>query len=69
MSDPSMAAVEALCVDAVELAHALCQVPLRCLDQDMVVVGHLAPGMAYPVVAFADLTKDLQPGSQSASAR
>lgn len=41
-----MGTVDALHVDAVELAHALCQVRFWRFNQDVVVVGHLTLGMA-----------------------
>ena len=46
MPDPSVAAVEALGVDAVQLAHADGQVAVRRLDHQVVMVAHQAVGMA-----------------------
>lgn len=56
-----MGTVDALRVDAVDLAHALHQVRFWRFNEDVVVVGHLTPGMADPVKSPADLTKHFQP--------
>ena len=56
-----MGAVVALGVYPIEMAHALRQIRFRRFDQDVVVVRHLAPGMAHPVKAFADRPEYLQP--------
>ena len=61
MPYPLMGAVEALGVYAVELPHPLRKVCLRCFNQKMVVVGHLAPGVAHPVKTFTGLPEHLQP--------
>lgn len=57
-----MGAVEALRIDPVELAHALRQIGFRRLDQDVVMVRHLAPGMANPIEAFAYVAEHFEPG-------
>ena len=49
-----------LSVDAVELTHAFRQIAVRRLNQQVVVVIHQAPGMAYPVEVGNDLLQDRQ---------
>jgi len=49
-------------VHTVELAHALGEVTFRCLDDEMIVIGHLAIGVAAPVEAGADVFEQFQPG-------
>src|SRR5574340_86138 len=61
MTDAAPTAVEALRIDTVELAHPLRQIGLRRLDDEVVVVRHLAPGMAHPVEAGAHVSEDFQP--------
>ena len=56
-----MRAVESLRVHAIELTHPLGQISFRCLDQQVIVIVHLTPGMAYPVEALANLTQYRQP--------
>ncbi len=48
VTDPVVAAVERLRVDAVELTHPACEVGVRGFDQEMVVVGHQDPGVKPP---------------------
>jgi hypothetical protein len=48
-----MARIEALRVDAVELAHPGCKIPIGRGDEQMVVIAHLAGRMHRPVVAIA----------------
>jgi hypothetical protein len=48
-----MARIEALRVDAVELAHPGCKIPIGRGDEQMVVIAHLAGSMHRPVVAIA----------------
>ena len=57
-----MRAVETLGVDPVELAHACGQIGLGSFEQQVVMVAHLAPGVAHPVEASADLPQHFQPG-------
>jgi len=56
-----MGAIESLRVNTVELTHALLQNRLRCFDQEMVMICHLALVVAYPIEAFAGLPEYLQP--------
>lgn len=55
-----MPPVELLRVDAVQLSHAARQRRIECLDQKMVMVRHLAVGVAPPVEAFDDLRKNVK---------
>jgi hypothetical protein len=53
--DSGVHLVEALRVDAIELAHALREIGVGRFRQQMVVVSHLAIGMDGPIEALADL--------------
>src|SRR3990172_8380220 len=57
MPHTPVAAIAGLGVDAVELTHALGQIAVRRLNQQVVVVIHQAPGMAYPVESGNDLSE------------
>ena len=61
MPDPPVNAVEALRIHAVELAHAASEIGFGRFDQEMIVIGHLTPGVADPVEALADLAEDFKP--------
>jgi hypothetical protein len=50
-------AVETLSVNTVQLAHTAREVGLCCLDEEMIVVGHEAIGMAMPRKAPDDLAQ------------
>jgi hypothetical protein len=69
MSDPTMAAIDALRKDAVELAHACGKVSFDRLHHEMVVVAHQAVGVTRPIEALADRTQDVQPGNAILVAR
>lgn len=56
-----MRAIEALGVNAIELAHSLCQIRFGCFDQQVVVITHLAPRVTRPVEALANLGKHPKP--------
>src|SRR2546425_8503175 len=58
MPHPRMAAIEALGVDPVELPHPGGEIPLRGLQQQMVMVAHQTVGMAPPVIAYHSLFQD-----------
>jgi len=62
MSDPAMRAIETLRIESIELTHSLRQIRVGRLNQDVVVIGHLTPGMTDPVKALAGLPENLQPG-------
>ena len=61
MTYPVVPAIELLRVDAVQLAHACREIALRGLDDQVVVIGHLAPGVDRPVEALATLCQGFQP--------
>ncbi len=55
-----MGTVEGLGVDTVQLAHPGGQIAFRSFDQQVVVVVHQAVGMAEPVEAPDNLTRELK---------
>ena len=55
VTDATMPAIDILGVHAIELAHTGRQIGLGGFDDEVVMVGHLAPGMHRPVVALAAL--------------
>ena len=61
MPDPPVNAVEALRIHAVELTHAASEIGFGRFDQEMIVIGHLTPGVADPVTPLADLAEDFKP--------
>ena len=56
-----MAAVDRLRVHAVKLAHAQGEIAFDCFNHDVVVIRHLAPGVAHPIEASANLAERLKP--------
>ncbi len=56
-----MRLIEALSIDAIELAHACGEVAVGGFDEQVVVVTHLTVGVADPVEAFADVPQHIQP--------
>lgn len=58
MPHPCVAPVEFLRVDSVQLPHALREVSIRCLDQEVIVIAHKAISMADPVVPLNQIGKD-----------
>jgi hypothetical protein len=56
-----MAAIGQLGVDAVELAHPPGEVGIGRLDDNVIMVGHLAVGVAAPVESAADLAQHHKP--------
>jgi hypothetical protein len=63
MTDKSMPAIERLRVDAVQLAHAGCQLPARCFDEKMEMVGHQAVSMYREAKPCADHGQNIEPKS------
>ena len=57
-----MNAIELLGVNPIELTHAFREIPFNRFHNNMIVVGHLAPSMAYPIESFTYITKYFQPG-------
>jgi len=62
MTGPSVALVEELCIDAVQLPHPERQVAVGRLDEQVVMVVHQAIGVADPVVAPCDVLEGVQEG-------
>jgi hypothetical protein len=54
----SMMSIEALCVDPVQLAHARGKIAIQGLNNQVIVVGHQAVGITYPVHPPADFIED-----------
>jgi len=51
---------ELLCVDPISLTHASGKMRLQRLDDQVVVVGHQAVGITYPVHPPVDLTEEVE---------
>lgn len=49
--------VKELSIDSVQLPHAEGKVAIRCFNQEMIMVGHEAVGVAQPVIALVDVLK------------
>jgi hypothetical protein len=60
VTDQSMAPMDCLGGDAVELTHPLQEVGIR-LDDEVIMIGHLAIGVAAPVEAAAHLAQRCEP--------
>lgn len=56
-----VASIEDLGIDAVELPHASRQIRLGRLNQQVVVVAHLTPGLNDPTESFTTLGQYVQP--------
>ena len=59
----AMCTIEPCRVDAVQMPHTLPEIRLSSLQHEMVVIRHLAPGMALPVIAFTRLAQQCQPAA------
>ena len=57
----AVTAIELLGIHAIQLAHPGRKVAFGGFDDQMIVIGHLAPGMDGPVVALAALGQGFQP--------
>jgi hypothetical protein len=55
-------AVEILCTYPVYVPHPNCEIPINCLDQQVVVVAHETIGKAEPFEPFERLLHDRQKG-------
>lgn len=60
MSDTTVPTIRCLRIDAVQLAHPFCKVPVRCLHYQVVVIPLLTICMANPVECLDNLSEDLQ---------
>jgi hypothetical protein len=61
VTDPPVPAVHLLGIHPVELSHASGEIAFGSFDDQVVMTGHLAPGMERPVVALADLRQHFEP--------
>ena len=60
MANPIVAAIEALGVNTVQLAHAERRVRLGCLDQEMIMIGHETVRMADPAEPRDDVRESIE---------
>ena len=60
MTCPTVAFVEELGIDAVQLSHAEGEIAVRGLDEKVEVIGHEAVGVADPIVALINVLEDVQ---------
>jgi len=56
-----VAAIEALGVNTIQVAHAFREIGFGRFDDQMIVIAHLAIGVAYPVESLANLAECFQP--------
>lgn len=62
MSHAAVAAVDRLGVNPIQLTHAGREIAFGGFNDQMIVIGHLAPGVYLPVEALAALRQNLEPG-------
>lgn len=55
VADATMGTVESLGVNPIELSHALGEIAFDRFDHNVIVIGHLAPSMTYPIKPFTDV--------------
>ena len=60
MAYPAVPFIEELRIDAVQLPHTDGKIPVRGLNKKMVMIGHEAIGVTYPVITFIDVLKGVQ---------
>jgi hypothetical protein len=60
MTVPLMAFIEKLSINAVQLPHAYREIAVGGLNEQMVMVGHEAVGVAYPIVSLVDVLKGIE---------
>lgn len=60
MTNSAVPFVEELSIDAVQLSHTDGEISVRGLDEKVVVIGHEAVGVAYPIVSFVDVLESVQ---------
>jgi hypothetical protein len=60
VSYPPVPLIESLGVDTVQLPHANRKIPIRCVDQQMVMILHQAVGVAEPIVTKINILKRIQ---------
>ena len=57
---PSLALIESLGIDAIQLPHADRKVSVGCFDKKMIMIIHQAIGMTEPMVTAHTTLKDIQ---------
>ena len=57
---PTILTIDPLSIDSVKLAHTTRQIRVRCLNEQVIMIGHQAMGMTEPPVAFDNFTKNLK---------
>lgn len=60
VAGPSMPIIKELGINAIQLSHANGQIAVRGLDEEVVMVGHEAVGMADPVISFAGVLEGIE---------
>ena len=60
MAYPAVPFIEELRIDAVQLPHTDGKIPVRGLNKKMVMIGHEAIGVTYPVITFIDVLKGVE---------
>ncbi len=60
MTVPLVTFIEELGIDAVQLPHADGEIPVGGLNQQMIMVGHEAVGVANPVVSLIDVLEGIE---------
>ncbi len=53
-------AVKALGINTIEMPHASTEIPLKCLNQQVIMIVHETVGVAEPVEPFNHLRKNAQ---------
>ena len=61
MSDAMVAAVEALRIHAIQLAHAFGEIGIGRFNHQVIVIAHLAVGVTNPLETLTDLGERFQP--------
>jgi len=60
MSYPTVALIESLGIDAVQLPHAYRQISVGCINKQMVMIVHQTVSMTEPVVSMSNIRKGIQ---------
>jgi hypothetical protein len=61
MTNAMMSAVKSLGVNPIEMSHALGEIAFDRFHNNMIMIGHLAPSMTYPMEPFTNLTQNFKP--------
>jgi hypothetical protein len=60
MTVPLVTFIEELGIDAVQLPHAYGEIAVGGLDEQMIMVGHEAVSVAYPIVSLVDMLEGIE---------